>query len=214
MKEVNEMLAFSTPIWSTKYPEHVEQINKLCDPYIKNKRQQNLKENKKNKKLPKKFRTDFGLVHHSPTLSQDSQFKFFVDIVTELSSKFMNDSGFDLTGQKGLLTELWVQEFSKLGGGHHSLHAHWNTHVSGFYFLKCSKLTSFPKFQDPRPGALMTKIVEKDFATITPSNSEINYSVKPGDMIIFPGYLPHQFAVDYGVEPFRFIHWNIQYVKF
>jgi len=33
-------------------------------------------------------------------------------------------------------------------------------------------------------------------------------------MIIFPGYLPHQFAVDYGVEPFRFIHWNIQYVKF
>jgi len=56
MKEINETLAFSTPIWSTKYPEHVEQINKLCDPYIKNKRQENLKENKKIKNFLKNLK--------------------------------------------------------------------------------------------------------------------------------------------------------------
>ena len=54
----------------------------------------------------------------------------------------------------------------------------------------------------------MTKIMEKDFATITPSNSEINYNITPGDLMIFPGYLPHEFSVDYGAEPFRFIHWE------
>ena len=27
-----------------------------------------------------------------------------------------------------------------------------------------------------------------------------------------PGYLEHEYAVDYGYEPFRFIHWNIQAV--
>ena len=32
-------------------------------------------------------------------------------------------------------------------------------------------------------------------------------------MIIFPGYVPHQFAVDAGLEPFRFIHWNIKVVE-
>jgi hypothetical protein len=36
-----------------------------------------------------------------------------------------------------MFSELWVQEFAKNGGGHHSAHIHWNQHVSGFYFLKC-----------------------------------------------------------------------------
>ena len=36
----------------------------------------------------------------------------------------------------------------------------------------------------------------------------------PGTLIIFPGYLEHEFSVDFGIEPFRFIHWNIkQYQK-
>jgi len=34
----------------------------------------------------------------------------------------------------------------------------------------------------------------------------------PGTLIIFPGYLEHEFVVDHGVKPFRFIHWNIQAV--
>ena len=32
---------------------------------------------------------------------------------------------------------------------------------------------------------------------------------KPGTLIIFPGYMLHEFSVDHGKEPFRFIHWNI-----
>ncbi len=32
-------------------------------------------------------------------------------------------------------------------------------------------------------------------------------------MIIFPGYVPHQFTVDPGLEPFRFIHFNIKVVE-
>ena len=40
----------------------------------------------------------------------------------------------------------------------------------------------------------------------------ISYKAKPGTLIIFPGYLEHEYAVDFGIEPFRFIHWNIQAV--
>ena len=32
-------------------------------------------------------------------------------------------------------------------------------------------------------------------------------------MIIFPGYVPHEYAVDPGLEPFRFIHWNAKVVE-
>ena len=49
-----------------------------------------------------------------------------------------------------MFSELWVPEFSKKGGGHHSAHIHWNQHVSGFYFLKCSDKTSYPIFHNQR----------------------------------------------------------------
>ena len=44
-------------------------------------------------------------------------------------------------------------------------------------------------------------------------NSElIHFKPTPGTLIIFPGFLEHEYAVDHGTEPFRFIHWNIQAV--
>ena len=32
-------------------------------------------------------------------------------------------------------------------------------------------------------------------------------------MVIIPGYTPHQYPVDLGLEPFRFVHWNIEVVS-
>jgi len=90
------------------------------------------------------------------------------------------------------------------------LHTHWNGHISGFYFLKASNLTSRPVFQDPRPGAMMTGLPLKNANEITYGSPEIHYNVKPGTMIFFPSYMPHMYAVDIGYEPFRFIHWNVQ----
>ena len=202
MKEIFKDLYFTTPVFKTAYEEHVKPLNKLCDPHIKEAR-------KNNKKTLKK---DFGLTHHSINLNNNENFQFFVDIIIERSNEFIIDSGFDISNKKILLSELWVQEFSKLGGGHHSTHVHYNQHVSGFYFLKCSELTSFPRFYDPRPGAVMTKLPIKNNEQISSATEIIHYIVKPGDMIIFPGYLAHEFSVDNGIEPFRFIHWNIQYV--
>ena len=44
------------------------------------------------------------------------------------------------------------------------------------------------------------------------SRTIIHFKPKPGTLIIFPGFLEHEYAVDHGIEPFRFIHWNIQAV--
>ena len=35
-------------------------------------------------------------------------------------------------------------------------------------------------------------------------------SVKPGSLLLFNSWLPHQFSVDNGIDPFRFIHFNLQ----
>tara|TARA_R110000737_G_scaffold273854_1_gene280685 strand:- start:150 stop:500 length:351 start_codon:yes stop_codon:yes gene_type:complete len=105
---------------------------------------------------------------------------------------------------------MWVQEFAKKGGGHHSAHIHWNQHVSGFYFLKASEKTSMPVFHEPRTGARATKLKMKPELTKIVNGTElVHFKPQPGILLIFPGYLEHEFSVDYGVEPFRFIHWNI-----
>jgi hypothetical protein len=38
----------------------------------------------------------------------------------------------------------------------------------------------------------------------------VHFVPTPGKLIIFPGYMEHEFAVDHGKEPFRFIHFNLQ----
>ena len=101
----------------------------------------------------------------------------------------------------------------KKGGGHHSAHIHWNQHVSGFYFLKCSDKTSYPIFHEPKTGARCTKLKMKpDLKGVWAGHDQFHLKPKPGTLIIFPGYLEHEYAVDFGIEPFRFIHWNIQAV--
>ena len=56
----------------------------------------------------------------------------------------------------------------------------------------------------------MTDLSEENFNDVTISTNKIFYKPKPGTLMLFNSYLPHQFAVDPGIEPFRFIHFNLQ----
>ena len=59
----------------------------------------------------------------------------------------------------------------------------------------------------------MTKLPMKDKTKASQMSDSIHYRPKPGTLVFFPGYVPHEFAVDMGVEPFRFIHFNLQAVR-
>ena len=208
-KKLNLEQYFASPIWWADETKFVKELNKASDKYIKE-AQKNLKESidKRNKKFGDKG--DMGHVFHSTSLIGDSKFKELQDYIGATTSNLLVEMGFDLTNYSIFITEMWVQEFAKKGGGHHTLHTHWNGHMSGFYFLKASEATSLPIFDDPRPGNVMNLLPEKDKTKVTYASSQINYKVKPGRMIFFPSYLPHQYIVDMGYSPFRFIHWNCQ----
>lgn len=60
---------------------------------------------------------------------------------------------------------------------------------------------------------MMNLLPEKDQSQITVSSSLVNFKPKPGTFIFFNSYLEHEFVVDHGIEPFRFIHFNIQAVS-
>ena len=200
---------FSCPIWWADEPSFVDKLNKASDSYIEaSKKRLKPEIDKRNKKFGNKG--DMGHVFHSTTLIGDPKFKELQNYIGATSYNLLGEMGFDLTNFEVFTTELWVQEFAQKGGGHHTLHTHWNGHISGFYFLKASDATSMPIFEDPRPGNVMNLLPEKDKSKITYASSQVHYKVKPGRMIFFPSYLPHQYIVDMGYEPFRFIHFNCQ----
>ena len=200
---------FSCPIYWMDKPEWVKKLNKASDPYIKKAAKNNKKQiDERTKKYGNKG--DHGMVHHSTSLINDPKFADLQEWIIATANNLLTEQGYDLSGYQIFLTEMWVQEFSKLGGGHHTLHTHWNGHMSGFYFLKASDATSRPVFEDPRPGRLMNLLPEKDKTKLTPATSQINYGVKPGRLIFFNSFMPHLYSVDNGYEPFRFIHWNLQ----
>ena len=200
---------FSCPIYFMDKPEWVKKLNKASDPYIKKAAKNNKKQiDERTKKYGNKG--DHGMVHHSTSLINDPKFADLQEWIIATANNLLIEQGYDLSGYQIFLTEMWVQEFSKLGGGHHTLHTHWNGHMSGFYFLKASDATSRPVFEDPRPGRLMNLLPEKDKTKITLATSQINYGVKPGRLIFFNSFMPHLYSVDNGYEPFRFIHWNLQ----
>ena len=207
--QLNREDYFKCPIWFADAPEFVDKLDKASDSYNKDAKT-NLKKDidKRNKNLGNKG--DMGHVFHSTTLIGNPNFKELQDYIGATSHNLLEEMGFTLKEHQVFITELWVQEFAKKGGGYHTLHTHWNGHISGFYFLKCSEKTSMPLFEDPRPGNLMNLLPEKDKTKITYASTQVHYKVQPGRIIFFPSYLPHQYIVDMGYEPFRFIHFNCQ----
>jgi hypothetical protein len=145
---------FSSCIYVEEDISWLESLNKFSDPYINEATENNKKLFINNK--------DFGLVHHSSLLTNDINFLKFIEFISRRSYSILDKQGYDLKDYSLALRELWVQEFSKEGGGYHSIHTHWNGHISGFYFLKCSDKTSFPIFHDPRPGKIMIQLPEKE----------------------------------------------------
>tara|TARA_R110002074_G_scaffold157273_2_gene314096 strand:- start:234 stop:866 length:633 start_codon:yes stop_codon:yes gene_type:complete len=196
---------FNTTIWSEQKPEFIKSLNKASNKYIKDSKN-------KQKKFIKEH-GDFGTSYHSTPLTADNNFRDFRDYIGQKSWEYLDHQGFDMSQYTTLFSEMWVQEFAKEGGGNHSAHVHWNQHVSGFYFLKCSDKTSMPVFHEPRTGARATKLKMKtNIKGVLPAAELIYVKPKPGTLVIFPGFLEHEFTVDFGNEPFRFIHWNIQAV--
>jgi uncharacterized protein (TIGR02466 family) len=200
---------FPSPVWRGEAPQFVNKLNKASDPYIKNSKK-NMKEQIKNRNKAKGMTGDLGFVYHSTTLIGNPAFDELSKYILGTSFNLLNELGYTLENHQLFLTELWVQEFAKDGGGHHHLHTHWNGHISGFYFLKCSDNTSYPIFENPRPGKSMIDLPEKDRTKRTEASNQSSCRVQPGSMVFFPSYLPHLYTVDEGVDPFRFIHWNVQ----
>ena len=211
-------LYFSSPIYRDERPDFLEIVNKISDIAINDSKVRD----EETKLLEKKERLgiqiysqvkDHGWSYQSGPLLNFDELNNFIEYIGSKSYEILDNQGFDLKDYSVVLDELWVQEFSKNGGGHHHTHIHYNNHISGFYFLKCSDKTSFPVFEDPRQSAIMTKLPLKNNDSFSLGQSHIFHKPIPGTFLFFNSYLPHRFEVDDGIDDFRFVHFNLQAIK-
>jgi len=211
--QLSTSLYFQSPVYHIEIPEMVDDVNKVCDTYIKEARNNLKPQIKEREKKAGKKVGDHGMSYHSSSLIGDPKLKELQEYIGATSWNVMDHMGYDMKDYELFWTEFWVQEFADKGGGHHDGHIHYDNHISGFYFLKCSENTSMPVFQDPRLAKVMTQLPLKKPEDISFGTDKVHYKPKPGTMIFFPAYLEHQYTVDDGVEPFRFIHFNLQAVR-
>lgn len=71
----------------------------------------------------------------------------------------------------------------------HREHIHPNNYLSGVYYVQADEGANHFTIDDPRPQRHMIK---PRVAESTPFNAaRFNLSVKPGDLLVFPAWLPH-----------------------
>jgi len=213
MTELKTISLFDTFIYQAEIPKYLNDkdfmtvCNEHTDKAIKNTQQKIIERQKKYKTDIK----DHGLSYHSDEkLYQDKRFYNFELLIRNTARNILIDQGFDLDNYSLNYTEMWIQKFAFEGGGHQDTHVHWDNHISGFYFVDCSERTSKPIFHDPRQGRMMLNLPIKDHSKLCPAMERQIIKVKRGTLLMFNSWLPHQFSVDDGIDPFRFIHFNLQ----
>jgi uncharacterized protein (TIGR02466 family) len=203
---------FSCPIYISKDDSWITQLNKISDHYLNKKLPETKLQIQERNKLIGNV-GDHGFSYHSDQMMKDKKLYKFNKLILDMSKNILLTQGYDLSSYKMQINELWVQEFSKNGGGHHDTHIHCNSHISGFYFLKCSDKTSYPIFHDPNQAKQMSQLPLKNEKEYSIGMDKVFYKPEPGMFMLFNSYMPHQFFLDDGVDPFRFIHFNIQAVQ-
>ena len=160
-----EELHFASPIYFENKPEWVEKIDKACDKHLKESLnsfsfQEEMEKRKKQYGEDFDKVKDFAWPNHSGMIAMDPEVEELRDYIVKNSHDILSKQGFDMSSFDMAISEFWVQEFPK--GGYHDTHIHYNSHISGFYFLRCSNKTSKAVFHDPRPAAQMTKLPLKN----------------------------------------------------
>ncbi len=201
MSELHSFSLFDTILYKAEVPEYLKNKDfmSVCDEHtdqaISNAKKLIDERNKKFKIDVK----DHGMSYHSGAeMYKDERFHDFELLIRNTARNILENQGFDLSNYSIDYTEMWIQKFAYEGGGHQDTHVHWDNHISGFYFVECSERTSKPVFHDPRAGRMMLNLPIKDHSKLCPAMERQIISVKPGTLLLFNSWLPHQFSVDNG----------------
>jgi uncharacterized protein (TIGR02466 family) len=101
---------------------------------------------------------------------------------------------------------MWLNIQQQHGFNH--VHVHPGSWYSGVVYLQCTDLTGDLIFSDPRPGADVSFVFQK-LAHVEECGM-FRFAPKTGDLILFPGFLPHAVEPNCDTELRISISFNIE----
>lgn len=97
-------------------------------------------------------------------------------------------------------------------GAGHALHTHPNNFLSGVYYLQVQPGADTINFHDPRPQAA---VIRPPVTGLTACNTDqVVVPVEPGDLLIFPAWLPHSVSPNESSQPRISISFNAMFAHF
>lgn len=104
---------------------------------------------------------------------------------------------------------MWLQEIGTYGG--QPTHVHKTGQICALYFLETPESGSYPIFEDPRPGKLMSELD----AEISPDevyygNNQVHFpNVQSGTILYSNSWLPHRIHLNGSDEHTKLIHFVV-----
>lgn len=195
----DEFYYFPSAVYCIECPEFLDSVNKITDEYLT--------------KVPVN-KNELYPIRQTENFSNNQEIKPFTDFIVDQSTHILDSQGYRSEIIQPFVDSMWSQEHHKFSLMETHVH-NWNTLV-GFYFLKVPENSSRAVFHDPRPGKVMTNLVERDPSVATLGSDMINFEPKSGLMILSNAWLPHSFTRHGNEEIMTFVHFNvsIQYKSF
>lgn len=189
-------LIFPTLVYSIEKLEFLNNAQRVFEENIqKTKQEQNLDE--------------IFPAFMSPDFSGDIRIKELTDYIGLTAWNILSSQGFDMDDKFVKFSSMWGQEHYKHSMMEQHTHA-LGSQIVGFYFLATPDKCSNVVFHDPRPGKLMTNLLESNSSSVTYGSSSIFYTPKPGMLFFTNSWLPHSFSRHGNDAPLKFIHFNIE----
>ena len=190
---------FPCPIYLIKRPDFLETVNTVSEEALEVRR----KDVDLNEIYP---------VYMTDNFFGDPRMVDFTQFVGATAWNILKEQGYDMQGKAVQFMEMWTQEHFK----HSSMDAHvhgYGSQIVGFYFLETPEGGSNVVFHDPRAGKVQIDLPEQDMGMATPASKMINFTPKPGMMILANSWLAHSFTRHAADLPIKFVHFNLTVIQ-
>jgi uncharacterized protein (TIGR02466 family) len=153
-------------------------------------------------------REEWGPTHYlsSTTFINDvikeQNMRLFSAVLNSHLTNYMNSVGFAM---RPYMVTSWFSLFQQHQYG--QLHNHGNADVSGCYYVETSGDDGDLFFEDPRPANETSYVFSGRYMA-----GRRNYRPKVGQMLMFPGYLPHGIKTNSTTKDRVSLSFNIKFI--
>lgn len=183
---------FSTPIFTSKQPQFLEDMRLLAYDKLRNSPEPH----------------ELHPVRMSDGMLSDVRVAAFAQFIANMAWDILAGQGFAMQGLSTTFTEMWCQEHWQTSSMEQHIHGGGN-HVVGMYFLDVPEEAPKAVFHDPRHARLMLDLPQSDASQATLASTAVNFTPEAGMLILTPAWLAHSFGRNPSSEPFRFVHFNL-----